>query len=62
MDDAANEENGALSCNTSEAANTDQNEVLLDKPTETELQLNGDIVVEEQPQLTLVQEPIAAEH
>ncbi|XP_028799128.1 protein WVD2-like 5 isoform X2 [Neltuma alba] len=62
--DAANEENGALSCNTSESTslNVDQNAALSDKPIETEPQVNGDIVVEEQPQLTLVQEPVAAEH
>ncbi|KAI9118349.1 hypothetical protein K1719_010681 [Acacia pycnantha] len=62
--DAANEENGALSCNTSEAPslNIDQNADLLDKSTETEPQVNGDFVVEEQPQLTLVQKPVATEH
>ncbi|XP_054789035.1 protein WVD2-like 5 [Prosopis cineraria] len=63
LDRAANEENGALSCNTSEppSLNIDQT-ALSDKPIETEPQVNGDIVVEEQPQPPLVQEPVGADH
>lgn len=53
---AAIEENNALSDETSEtpSLNIDSGEV--------ESHVNGDIVHEDKPQLTLVQEPLAAEY
>ncbi|XP_061376409.1 protein WVD2-like 5 [Gastrolobium bilobum] len=56
---AANEENSTLSSETSNALPL--NVVPSDKPSEVESRVNGDIVVEENPQLALAQEPIAAE-
>lgn len=54
------------------AAATEENNVLLDEtnkslplniePSETKSPVNGDLVIEERPQLTLVQELITAEH
>ncbi|TKY74731.1 WAVE-DAMPENED 2 [Spatholobus suberectus] len=53
------------------SAATEENNVLLDEtskvlpnlePGEAESPVNGDLVMEEKPQLTLAQEPIAAEH
>jgi len=55
----ANEENSALSRDTNVAL--PQNVVPSDKPSE-EFHVNGDIVVEENPQLVLSQEPIMTVH
>ncbi|KAG5034221.1 hypothetical protein JHK87_009131 [Glycine soja] len=54
------------------AAATEENNVLLNEtskalplniePEETESPVNGDLVIEEKPQLNMAQEPIAAEH
>ncbi|WJX41772.1 hypothetical protein P8452_29080 [Trifolium repens] len=53
---AAIEENNALSDETSETPSLNID------PSEVESHMNGDIVIEEKPQRTLVQEPIAAEY
>jgi len=55
----ANEENSTLSSDTNVAL--PQNVVPSDKPIE-EFHVNGDIVVEENPQLVLSQEPIMTVH
>lgn len=55
----ANEENSTLSSDTNVAL--PQNAVPSDKPSE-EFHVNGDIVVEENPQLVLSQEPIMTVH
>lgn len=62
--DAVSEDSGTMSCNASESPSLieEQNAGTSDKKIETEPHVNGDVVVEEQPQLALVQEPIAAEH
>ncbi|KAE9586454.1 hypothetical protein Lalb_Chr24g0402171 [Lupinus albus] len=57
---ATNEEENTLSSDTSEALLL--NVVHSDKPSETESHLNGDPVVEDNPQLPFAQEPIKAEH
>lgn len=57
---AANEEDSTLSSETSEALPL--NVVRSDKPSEVESRVNGDLVVEENPQLALEQQPITAEH
>lgn len=54
------------------AAATEENNVLLNEtskalplniePDETESPVNGDLVIQEKPQLNMAQEPIAAEH
>ncbi|KAE9586946.1 hypothetical protein Lalb_Chr23g0268521 [Lupinus albus] len=48
---AATEENNTLSNGTTS-----------DKPSEAESYVNGDIVIEEKPEITLLPEPISAEH
>lgn len=53
---AAIEGNSALSDETSETLS------LNIEPDEAESHMNGVIVIEDKPQLTLVQQPIAAEH
>ncbi|CAL5205010.1 unnamed protein product [Lathyrus oleraceus] len=53
---AAIEENNAMSDETSETLSLNID------PGEVESHVNGDIVIEDKPQLTLVQEPIAAEY
>ncbi|KAF7817252.1 protein WVD2-like 5 [Senna tora] len=61
--DADYEENGTSSYSASEAPFLiEEQNATIDKPIETEPHVNGDVVVEEQPQIPLVQEPIAAEH
>ncbi|KAI4337319.1 hypothetical protein L6164_015750 [Bauhinia variegata] len=59
-----NDENNSSSSMTNEAPllMTEKTEVPSNEPNEMESHMNGDILVEEQPQLALVQEPIAAEH
>ncbi|TKY58142.1 WAVE-DAMPENED 2 [Spatholobus suberectus] len=57
---AANEEKGTFSSETSDAVPL--NVVLSDKPSGEESLVNGDIEVEENPQLSLAQEPITAGH
>lgn len=53
---AAMEENNVMSDETSETLSLNID------PGEVESHVNGDIVIEDKPQLTLVQEPIAAEY
>ncbi|KAK7260891.1 hypothetical protein RIF29_27190 [Crotalaria pallida] len=57
---AAVEEESTLSSETTEALPL--NVIHSDKPNEAESHVNGDVVVEENPQLALAQEPITAEH
>lgn len=58
---AANEEKSTLSSETSDAVLL--NVVLpSDKPSEEVSHVNGDIAVEENPQLSLAKEPIMAAH
>lgn len=57
---AANDENGASSSETNVAL--PQNVVPSDEPNEAESYVNGDIVVEENPQLTLSQGPVTTVH
>jgi hypothetical protein len=56
----ANEENSTLSSETNVALPL--NVVPSDKPSEAESHVNGDILVEENPQLVLSQEPITTMH
>ncbi|CAJ2675000.1 unnamed protein product [Trifolium pratense] len=56
----ANEENSTLSSETNVALPL--NVVPSDKPSEAESHVNGDILVEENPQLVLSQEPITTVH
>jgi hypothetical protein len=56
----ANEENSTLSTETNVALPL--NVVPSDKPSEAESHVNGDILVEENPQLVLSQEPITTMH
>jgi hypothetical protein len=56
----ANEENSTLSTETNVALPL--NVVPSDKPSEAESHVNGDILVEENPQLVLSQEPITTVH
>lgn len=57
---AANEEDSTMSSETSEALPL--NVVHSDKPSEVESHVNGELVVEENPQPALVPQPITAEH
>ncbi|XP_028779262.1 protein WVD2-like 5 [Neltuma alba] len=61
---AGNEENSTFSSEIGEAPSyiEEPSAILSGKPGEAESHVNTDIVVEEQPQLSLVLEPIVAEH
>ncbi|KAK4277169.1 hypothetical protein QN277_015208 [Acacia crassicarpa] len=61
---AGNEENSTFSSEIGEAPSCieETSAILSDKPGEAASHVNSDVVVEEQPQLSSVQEPIVAEH